>query len=393
LGKCCLKTAKRKKLPLFYVMRRISLIWALFPIVVMTAEVLSVYSAESAGGEPNLVIVDNDFTGPPDTLSDLRCALMFLESQGIKVLGFTVVTGDGWRDEELAHLLRLEEIAGRTDVPVVRGAEYPLVNTPEDMRAWEKQFGEPIAYKGAWDLKEERTGEPGYSPHDPNFVPSLPEGSPKTHAQSGYAPEFMIEQVHAHPHQVSIFAGGPLTDIALAIRMDPEFAGLAKQLVFMGAASPTHYPDFNVRFDPEAARIVLTAPWASITSVCDVTYEVELTPADLEKIRAVHNRVAEFVAAYSGYDVSTPAVSKHHLWDEVAASVLIDPSLVEDASWKYLDVIIDHGIKYGAVAVFNTACLNADQPRVRVVQKLDVDRFKAEFIDCMTAQSAASPTQ
>jgi inosine-uridine nucleoside N-ribohydrolase len=356
-------------------------------VIFIAAEVLNVCSAESPD-EPNLVVVDNDFTGPPDTLSDLRCALMFLESPNTKVLGFTVVTGDGWRDEEIAHLLRLEEIAGRTDVPVVRGAVYPLVNTPEEMRAWEKQFGEPIAYKGAWDLKEERTGEPGYSPHDPNFVPSLPEGSPKTHPQSGRAPEFMIEQVHAHPHQVSIFAGGPLTDIALAIRMDPEFAGLAKQLVFMGAASPTHHPDFNVRFDPEAARIVLTAPWASITSVCDVTYDVLLDPADLDKIRAVHSPVAEFVATYSGYDVS-----KYNLWDEVAASILIDPSLVEDASWKYLDVIIDHGIKYGAVAVFNTACHNADQPRVRVVQKLDVDRFKAEFIDCMTAQSAASPSQ
>jgi inosine-uridine nucleoside N-ribohydrolase len=147
-------------------------------------------------------------------------------------------------------------------------------------------------------------------------------------------------------------------------------------------------PDFNVRFDPGAARIVLTAPWASITSVCDVTYTVVLECADVEKIRAVRNPVAEFVATYSGYDIS-----KHNLWDEVAASVLIDPSLVKDTSWKYLDVIIDHGIKYGVTGAFNTACLNRDQPRVRVVQKIDVDRFKAEFIDCMTARSAASPTQ
>jgi inosine-uridine nucleoside N-ribohydrolase len=369
-------------------MKNLLLGWIVFPFVFITTEVLDSYSAESAADEPNLVIVDNDFTGPPDTLSDLRCALMFLESPNIKVLGFTVVTGDGWRNEEIAHLLRLEEIAGRTDVPVVRGAMYPLVNTPQEMRAWERQFGQPIAYKGAWDLKEERKDEPGYSPHDPSFVPSLPEGSPKAQAQSGYAPEFMIEQVHAHPNQVSIFAAGPLTDIALAIRMDPEFARLAKQLVFMGAASPAHYPDFNVRFDPEAARIVLTAPWASITSVCDVTYEVVLTPADLDKIRAAHNPVADFVGTYSGYDVS-----KHNLWDEVAASILIDPSLAKEATSNYLDVIIDHGIKYGVVAVFNTPCLNADQPRVRVIQKLDVDRFKAEFLDCMTARRAAPATE
>jgi hypothetical protein len=102
--------------------------WVLFSIVFITAEVFNVYSAESAGNEPNLVIVDNDFTGPPNTLSDLRCALMFLESLNMKVLGFTVVTGDGWRDEEVAHLLRLEEIAGRTDVPERRKRRPQLPN-------------------------------------------------------------------------------------------------------------------------------------------------------------------------------------------------------------------------------------------------------------------------
>jgi hypothetical protein len=139
------------------------LTWALVSILLVVAEVIPGYSAETSSDQQNLVVVDNDFTGPPDTLSDLRCALMFLESPNVKVLGFTMVTGDGWRDEEVAHLLRLEEISGRTDVPVVRGAVYPLVNTPEEMRAWEKQFGQPIAYKGAWDLKEERTDEPDLS--------------------------------------------------------------------------------------------------------------------------------------------------------------------------------------------------------------------------------------
>jgi inosine-uridine nucleoside N-ribohydrolase len=351
----------------------------------LLAGVLDAVSAESAADETNLVIVDNDFTGPPDTLSDLRSALMFLESPNVKVLGFTVVTGDGWRDEEVAHLLRLEEIAGRTDVPVIRGAVYPLVNTPEEMRSWEKQFGKHISYKGAWDLKNERKNEPGYRPHSPRFVPHLPEDSPHIRARNGYASEFMIEQVHAHPHQVSIFAAGPLTDIALAVRMDPDFARFAKQLVFMGAASPQYAPDFNVRFDPEAAHIVLAAPWASITSVCDVTHEATLSPNDLEKIRAAHNPVAEFVTTYSRYDVS-----QHHLWDEVAASVLIDPSLVKDASWKYLDVIIDHGPKYGVVAVSSRPSPDAHKRRVRVIQKLDIERFKSKFIDCMAARRVTS---
>ena len=81
---------------------------------------------------------------------------MFLESPKMKVLGFTVVTGDGWRDEEVAHLLRLEEIASRTDVPVIPGAVFPIVNTPDDMRAWEKRFGEPIAYPAYRKVRQRR---------------------------------------------------------------------------------------------------------------------------------------------------------------------------------------------------------------------------------------------
>src|ERR1700745_764706 len=103
--------------------------------------------------EPKLVIVDNDFTGPPDTLSDLRSALMFLENPNLKVLGFTVVTGDGWRNEEVAHLLRLEEIVSRCDVPVIPGAVTPLVNTPQDKQAWENRYPEKKKknfYWGAW---------------------------------------------------------------------------------------------------------------------------------------------------------------------------------------------------------------------------------------------------
>jgi purine nucleosidase len=120
--------------------------------------------------EPKLVSVDNDLTGYPATLSDLRSALMFLENPNIKVLGFTVVTGNAWRDEKVAHLLRLEEIVSRCDVPVVPGAVTPLVNTLQDTLAWEKRY-HPLTYKGAWDTKKDREGwEPDYIPHAENVV-------------------------------------------------------------------------------------------------------------------------------------------------------------------------------------------------------------------------------
>jgi inosine-uridine nucleoside N-ribohydrolase len=158
--------------------------------------------------EPELVIVDNDFTGPPATLSDLRSALMFLQNPNVKVLGFTVVTGNGWRDEEVAHLLRLEEIVSRCDVPVVPGAITPLVNTPKDTLAWETRYHNR-RYKGAWDAKGDRGWEPDYIPHAENVVPPIPEGLPCIRASEELAPEFMIRQVHAHPHEVCILLAVP----------------------------------------------------------------------------------------------------------------------------------------------------------------------------------------
>ena len=107
--------------------------------------------------------------------------------------------------------------------------------------------------------------------------PPLDEGAPTLKASTERAADFLIRIVHAHPHQVTIVAAGPLTNLALAVRLDATFATDAKQLVFMGALIDTNMEaitgnadfasDFNMIFDPEAAHIVLTAPWPRITAV------------------------------------------------------------------------------------------------------------------------------
>jgi purine nucleosidase len=70
------------------------------------------------------VIADQDASGPGG--SDMMSLLVFLQSPDVHLLGITVVTGDSWRDEEVAHALRLVETVGRTDVKVYPGAAFPL---------------------------------------------------------------------------------------------------------------------------------------------------------------------------------------------------------------------------------------------------------------------------
>src|SRR3984885_16205107 len=78
-------------------------------------------------GARRKVIIDQDAFGPAG--SNLQAILMLLQAPDVEVLGITIVSGDGWRDEEVDHTLRLLEIDGRTEVPVVPGAVLPLVNS------------------------------------------------------------------------------------------------------------------------------------------------------------------------------------------------------------------------------------------------------------------------
>src|SRR5260370_25890341 len=193
--------------------------------------------------------------------SNLQTLLVMIQSPQVEVLGITVVSGDQWRDEEVAHTLRLLEIIGRTDIPVVPGAVFPLVRRREEAQLWQERYGK-VAYAGAWDDRWW---------HEPFVVPALPEGQPKIKSAEEDAAHFLIRMVRQYPHQVTIYEGGPMTNLALAISLDQQFPELAEELFFRGGSlgpqtdnpefvnNPRH--EFNFWFDPEAAQIVLRAPW------------------------------------------------------------------------------------------------------------------------------------
>jgi purine nucleosidase len=195
----------------------------------------------------------------------MQTLALLIQSQRVEVLGVTVVSGDPWREEEVAHTLRLLEIMGRTDIPVMSGAAFPLLRSREEALQWQERYGK-VSYAGAWDARWW---------HEPFIVPALPEGQPTAKPADEDAAHFLVRMVRKYPHAVTIYEGGPMTNLALAISLDPQFAGLADELVFMGgslnpqtgdpefANNPRH--EFNFWFDPEAAHIVLRAPWRKIT--------------------------------------------------------------------------------------------------------------------------------
>src|ERR1700723_4531994 len=111
------------------------------------AAALALCLAQAAGAQRRLVLIDQDGSGPGG--SNQMAMMSLLQSPQVEVLGITMVTGNAWRDEETQHTLRMLELIGRTDVPVAKGAVFPLVRTEEETRLDAALVGQ-VSWRGAW---------------------------------------------------------------------------------------------------------------------------------------------------------------------------------------------------------------------------------------------------
>ena len=352
-------------------------------------------SSAQAQGRRKLII-DQDSSGPATT--DLLSVLALIQSPETDVLGITVVSGDQWHDEEVAHTLRMLEIIGRSDIPVVPGAVFPLINRKQEIARWERLYGR-VGYKGAWNEQApgNRTAEwaeRGYlGPFD---VPELPEGNPTTKAASEDAAHFLVRQVREHPGEVTLYAAGPLTNLALALAIDHEFPSLVKELVIMGASlapradgtflaeQALHFPrrEFNFWWDPEAARMVLRAAWpkTTVTSI-DISVKTQMSKALIDEIGRSQSAAAQYVAKWADEQL---------MWDEVAALAWLDPSLITQRRSLFMDVDIDHGAGYGNTLTWPLGGNpGLGEQAVTLQEDLDLERFYRMFVDLVTAPTPA----
>lgn len=323
------------------------------------------------------IFFDNDFLGPGQ--SNIQSLIPLLRDERVKLLGIGVVTGDAWLKEEAAHALRFLEIAKRPEAPVHLGAQMPLIRTQAEMANWEARYGK-VPFKGAWS-----TPRPGrtYHPQDPDLIPPMPEGEPKIKASDEDAVHALIRNVRAHPGEVTIVSAGPLTNIALALRIAPDIATLAKEIVIEPGKLDTavarvtgntdYATDFNFIFDPEAAHIVLTAPWRKITVMGNVTAAAKATQEVVDRIGAAGTPVATYVKTYAR--IGQP------LWDEITVAVAIDRSLVTEELVARMDVDTFAGPSYGQPVVWKTDMApNAGEREVHIVRAIDVPRFVETFV-------------
>jgi purine nucleosidase len=277
-------------------------------------------------------------------------------------------------------------------VPVIPGAVFPLINSQEKTKRWEKLYGK-LYYKGAWTETWPDQGAVRRSPYhaDPHLIPPSPAGPPILKPATETAAHFLTRKVREFPNQVTIWAGGPQTNLALAARLDPEFSKLAKELVFMGgsfnprsadnhfANEYIHTPrlEFNMRWDAEAASMVLREPWKKITQLpIDPTTK---TFFKKEFFTSIGHGKTPFAPYLKKFGQSFP------MWDELAAAIWLDPSLITQSETILVDIDTTFGANYGATLSWPlTSGPGLGERPVLVVEDIDLARFEKFTLDLLS---------
>ncbi|BBB49350.1 nucleoside hydrolase [Pelolinea submarina] len=215
------------------------------------------------------IIIDTD-PGVDDTIAILTA----LRSPEVEVIGLTSVFGNVPGEIAAQNALRLVELEGHGDIPVARGSDVPLVF--------------PLEKLGTWVHGEDGMG---------NTQPPAPKGK----VVDKSAAEFIVEMAHAYPGEVTLVPVGPLTNIALALRIDPGIAALIKEVVIMGGAvanpgNMTPVAEANIYHDPHAADIVMAAGWPLVLVGLDVTHKTIITPEFQQMLFKAGNPAVELIS-------------------------------------------------------------------------------------------------
>ena len=256
-------------------------------------------------GQPTKIIIDAD-----PGVDDSMAILLALRSPSLEVLGITTVFGNTTLANGTANALTLVDLAG-AGVPVARGAGAPLV----------KPRREPPAFvHGADGL-----GEAGLQ----RAVGSVEELS---------AARFIVETVRRHPGEIVLVPVGPLTNIALALAIEPRLPELVREVVLMGGAARVEgnvspVAEANIFGDPHAADIVFRSPWKVTMVGLDVTTQVRMKDDRLERLAAASPGLGGFIFRitrfYKAFYESRGVTGGFYVHDPSAIAYVIDPSLFE----------------------------------------------------------------
>ncbi|MFC5473611.1 nucleoside hydrolase [Paraherbaspirillum soli] len=337
------------------------------------------------------VIIDSDY----NTLSDdgqLGVMAAQLQADGkINVLGITVVSGNQWLKQGVADALKsVERLGVENQIGVYSGANYALSHDIKTIRKELELSGKGDGYLGAWSSPEPMTEKDLKAP---------PDGfATKAKLQSKDAVDFIVETVKKYPHEVSILAIGPLTNLAQAVHKNPEIVPLIKQIIYMGGAvdvpgNTTPTAEFNWWFDPEAAHIMVRQPIPQVIIPLDVTNTVVMDKKKYDRI--VNDPAKQTIITkmfkqlnghgYTGTGFEEDPKSTMNIWDTLTIAYLMDPKFATEVVTEFVDVDMNFGKNAGRSVGYRGAAPAGEKlQKVKVVKRFDNDRFFDFYTDLLT---------
>ncbi|WP_100365870.1 nucleoside hydrolase [Diaminobutyricimonas aerilata] len=273
----------------------------------------------------------------------------------VDLVAVTTVAGNQTIDKITRNALAVGRIAGITGVPFARGAERPLVRSPR--------------------IAPDIHGDSGLD------GPVLPE--PVIELDPRPAAQLIVDTVMAHPAgAITLVPTGPLTNIALAARLEPRIVDRVREVVLMGGGvgvgNTTAAAEFNIVVDPEAAHVVFDAGWAVTMVGLDLTHQAIADDAVAERITAIGTAPARFVGELLDFFRG----SYRHVFgfpdgppvhDACAVAFVIDPDVM---TTRAVPITVElHGEHTAGMTVADLRRPALEECRTRAAVTLDRDRF------------------
>jgi inosine-uridine nucleoside N-ribohydrolase len=335
---------------------------------------LVVWAAMAAGRETIIFDTDSGLFG-----DDGAALVMLMRSpQRVNIAGITVVAGNVWPPQGSEYMFHILDLLKRPQPPLYAGAQTPLIHTAAMAHEYAHRWG-ALEFAGAFD-------------DDPAMVKPAPEAKLTGRKPRENAVDFIVSTVERQPGEVTFLELGPMTNLALALRMRPDIETKIKRLVFMGGnvhvpgnASPS--AEFNFWFDPEAAQIVLRSRIPQkVMFGLDICNTAPIKKAQFDRIANAHTPIADLYREdlgnrYPGF-LQHPAATAY-LWDSLAGAWLLDPGFVTKSESGYLDVLTAWGKFYGSTVALDRRVAPNATPVTQMLA-LDFDRVFALYQDLLT---------
>ncbi|MCW2846322.1 MAG: hypothetical protein JWR90_296 [Marmoricola sp.] len=306
-----------------------------------------------------------------DTGRDDALALMFaMRHPDIDVQAITCVAGNTSVENAAANTLRILDLLDAPKIPVALGARRPLIEPPRD---------------ASWIHGTHGLGDVELPPSDRSIEPV-------------HAVELMRRCLLGAEAQMTIIALGPMTNIAMLLRLHPEITGCIKQIIFMGGSATvgnaTPVAEFNFWHDPEAAHIVLTSGLPLTMYGWDILWSMRVGAQKVAELSASENPIHQVAGRLLAFEAADPSSGTPVIYDCIGDAgtlcALVSPELFGVES-RPVQVVLAPGPARGQTIVDRRSMAGEDTAHntagsvstIDVVSSALNDEVLALFVGCL----------